>query len=223
MFESAPKKKRVNSDQDIDGRLATYLEILHSTQSTWFKEGTFENVNSRMRTISQALDETRKILDLDHEWGDRERRASSVSLALSEEYNYLSTLKEGFAQKKEIEKQKELPKFGMQGAGNPYVVEGAAKKKMNMRDVYKMRHGDSHDVSGYQVSYHEDPTPDKNHNYRGEYSATYPSGETKKYPHDWHSYSAGSLNDHEKHHAADAMMKDINDHHKKQAAWDYMS
>jgi hypothetical protein len=126
MFESGPKRQRINSDREIDERLATYLETLHSTQDTWFREGTFENVNSRMRVITKALDETRKILDLDHEWGDRERRASSVSLALSEEYGYLSTLKEGFAQKQQIEKQKEMPAFGIQGAHNPYQEEPKA-------------------------------------------------------------------------------------------------
>lgn len=122
MFESTPKKKRVNSARDIDERLAGYLEVLHSTKDDWFREGSFQNIVSRMSIISQALDETRKILYVEHghDWGERERYASHVSLALSEEYNHLSRLKEGFAQKKEIEKQKELPAYRMAGAHNPY-------------------------------------------------------------------------------------------------------
>jgi hypothetical protein len=125
MFESAPKKKRVNSDRDIDARLAGYLEELHSTQDEWFRQGSFQNINDRIHLISRALDETRKILYIEHghEWGERERYASTVSLALSEEFNYLSTLKEGFAQKKEMEKQKELPSYRMAGAHNPYPTE----------------------------------------------------------------------------------------------------
>lgn len=125
MFESTPKKKRVSSDREIDERLAGYLEELHSTQDTWFREGSFQNISKRIQLISRALDETRKILYVEHghEWGERERYASTVSLALSEEFNHLSILKEGFAQKKEMEKQKELPTYAMRGAYNPYPSE----------------------------------------------------------------------------------------------------
>jgi hypothetical protein len=78
-----------------------------------------------MQLISKALDECRKVLYIEHghEWGTREAHVSTVSLALSEEYSYLSNLKEGFAQKKEMEKQKELPKHSIQGAVNPYQQE----------------------------------------------------------------------------------------------------
>lgn len=125
MFESAPKKKRVQSDHDINERLASLVEKLHFTKDTWFREGSFQNITDRMQVISKALDECRKVLYIEHghEWGTREAYVSTVSLALSEEYNYLSNLKEGFAQKKEMEKQKELPTFGIQGAHNPYQTE----------------------------------------------------------------------------------------------------
>jgi hypothetical protein len=138
MFESGPKKKRINPHRDVDERLATYLEALHSTQDTWFTEGSFENINTRLRLISQALDETRKVLYIEHghSWGERERYASTVSLALSEEYNYLTMLKEGFAQKKEIEKQKELPSYRMAGAHNPYPTEEPKPKPQKVSSTW---------------------------------------------------------------------------------------
>lgn len=127
MFESGPKKKRLSSDREIDERLAGYLEELHSTQDSWFREGSFENINSRMKLIGRALEETRKILVVDdHRWGEREYHASSASMALSEEYNRISYIKEGFAQKQEIEKQKEMPTYFMAGAQNPYQTEPVA-------------------------------------------------------------------------------------------------
>ena len=127
MFESRPKKTHLSAADNIDERLATYLETLHATQHSWFKEGSFQNIKDRMKLISQALAECRKILDLEHEWGTREYNASQVSLALGEEYNHLAQIKEGFAQNKEIEKQKEMPNYAMRGADNPYQTEPVAK------------------------------------------------------------------------------------------------
>lgn len=124
MFESGPKKKRLSTDREIDERLAGYLEELHSSQDSWFREGSFDNITSRMKLIGRALEETRKILVVDdHRWGEREHHASSASMALSEEYNRVSYIKEGFAQKQEIEKQKEMPTYSMAAAQNPYQTE----------------------------------------------------------------------------------------------------
>lgn len=127
MFESRPKKAHVSTQGTTDDRVATYLETLHSTQDTWFKEGSFQNIKDRMHLISQALTECRKVLDLEHDWGQREYNASQVSLALGQEYDHLARIQEGFAQKKEIEKQKEMPNYAMRGADNPYQTEPVSK------------------------------------------------------------------------------------------------
>jgi hypothetical protein len=160
MFESTPKKKHINSDREIDQRLAGYLEELHSTQDTWFREGSFQNINGRMHLISKALDECRKVLYIEHghEWGTREMHVSSVSLALSEEYGHLSSMKEGFAQKKEIEKQRELPKHRIQGAVNPYQTEPVPQRTAVKEHTWDYLGADFQRSKKKQVSWNSNDT-----------------------------------------------------------------